>query len=615
MGNLCTSNTKKSSIKEIFSNPVDNNNDAKINNSKDNNKNYNFLYNNFFKKTSMVSSKDYLKESNGNNLNSNYQQSKEKFKSNHEEISINKTDSKIKIVSQDSNVSNKPSLKEIDIKTLNNNGIIVVKRHSVFRFNKDFLVQENSQDPYESYNLIKYLGEGTFGQVFLVQHKQSQDLRALKVINKYSNFITHDEEEEFLKEISILKKLDHPNIIKIYEYYNTERKLFIVSELCTGGELFDRITEVKFFSEVVAANIMKQILSATAFCHANNIVHRDLKPENILIENSEERKKDFFNIKIIDFGTGELFKNKMLYEKTGTCYYIAPEVINNCYNEKCDLWSCGVIMYILLCGRPPFGGETEEEIFNLIKIGKYELKGPIWKEISRDAIDLISKLLNMDFKSRLSAKEALNHTWFQNIFAAHNTELIEFRKTNFSNECLNEIVSNIKTFTAEKRLQQAALAFIVHNLAKAEDIKELKKIFISFDTDGDGRLTKKELIEGLSKLMTKGEAILNVENIMTNIDFDKNGYIEYEEFIRASINKSKLLSKENIRKAFNLFDIDGSGSISKEELKQILGKGHCKAVNETVWTSIIKEIDSNSDGLISFDEFCEVMNNLVQKEI
>ena len=221
----------------------------------------------------------------------------------------------------------------------------------------------------------------------------------------------------------------------------------------------------------------------------------------------------------------------------------------------------------------------------------------------------------MDFKSRLSAKEALNHTWFQNIFAAHNTELIEFRKTNFSNECLNEIVSNIKTFTAEKRLQQAALAFIVHNLAKAEDIKELKKIFISFDTDGDGRLTKKELIEGLSKLMTKGEAILNVENIMTNIDFDKNGYIEYEEFIRASINKSKLLSKENIRKAFNLFDIDGSGSISKEELKQILGKGHCKAVNETVWTSIIKEIDSNSDGLISFDEFCEVMNNLVQKEI
>ena len=409
--------------------------------------------------------------------------------------------------------------------------------------------------------------------------------------------------------------LDHPNIIKVYEYYNTKRKLFIISELCTGGELFDRITEVKYFTEVVAAHIMKQIFSATAFCHANMIIHRDLKPENILIENLDERKKDFFNVKIIDFGTGEINKHKMLSEKTGTAYYIAPEVINNCYNEKCDMWSCGVILYILLCGCPPFSADTDDEIFKKIKVGKYHLKGSVWNEISKEAIDLISALLTKDIDTRLSATKALNHAWFQNMFSDKNKDLLEYQRKNFPATHLKAIIGNIKSFRAEKKLQQAALAYIVHNLAKVDDIKELKNVFLAFDLDGDGRLTKDELIKGMSQVMTKGEAIQDVEKIMQVIDVDKNGYIEYEEFLRASLNKEKLLSKDNIKLAFDLFDKDGSGSISKEELKEVLGKGQNQEVNDTVWNNIIKEIDSNSDGLISFDEFCEVMAKLIDKSV
>ena len=278
---------------------------------------------------------------------------------------------------------------------------------------------------------------------------------------------------------------------------------------------------------------MKQIFSATAFCHANNIIHRDLKPENILIENVEERKKDFFNIKVIDFGTGEVNKHKMLSEKTGTAYYIAPEVINNCYNEKCDMWSCGVILYILLCRCPPFSADNDDEIFNKIKIGKYYLKGKVWSEISSEAINLISELLTKDIDKRLSAEQALNHAWFKNMFSDKNKELLEAQKINFPKTHLKGIISNIKTFRAEKKLQQAALAFIVHNLAKREDVRELKNVFLAFDLNGDGRLTKDELIQGMTQVMTKGEAIEDVERIMSTIDVDKNGYIEYEEFLRA----------------------------------------------------------------------------------
>lgn len=482
-----------------------------------------------------------------------------------------------------------------------------------FYIDRNFLVFENQKDPYEVYNPLDCLGEGSFGKVFKVEHKITKELRAMKVINKYSTTLSAEEEAEILKETELLKKLDHPNIIKIYEFYNTKRKLFIISELCTGGELFDRIIEVKYFTETVAAHIMKQIFSATAFCHSSEIIHRDLKPENILIENSEERKKDFFNIKIIDFGTGEINKHKMLSEKTGTAYYIAPEVIENCYNEKCDLWSCGVILYILLCGCPPFSAKSDDEIFEKIKIGKYKYTSKVWNEISDDAKDLIDKLLIKDYKVRLSAQQALNHKWFNNMFSDKNKKLLEYQKINFPKTHLQGIISSIKTFRAEKKLQQAALAFIVHNLAKRDDVKELRNVFLAFDLNGDGRLTKDELIQGMSQVMTKGEAINDVERIMNIIDVDKNGFIEYEEFLRASLNKEKLLSKENIKIAFDLFDQDGSGYISKLELKNVLGKGKMNEISDDVWTNIVMEIDNNSDGVISFEEFLEVMFNLVEK--
>ena len=465
-------------------------------------------------------------------------------------------------------------------------------------------VKQGKGDPYSKYELVSYLGEGGFGKVYRVKDKLTGTNRAMKIIHVKST--SSDHEKKISKEINILKELDHPNIMKVFEFFCSKNSIFIINELCTGGELFDKIIEVKHFSESVAANIMRQLFSAVNFCHEHGVIHRDLKPENILIENSQEKCKEYFQIKIIDFGTCEILKrNKMLKEQIGTSFYIAPEVLRNSYNEKCDLWSCGVILYILLSGSPPFYGTCEDEIFRKVITCDYSFKQRIWKEISTEAKDLITKLLDLNPITRLSAKEALEHKWF--IMNENRNEHL-----NISNESLMTVIKNISEFRAEQKLQQATLAFIVHNISTQEDIAELKDVFLSFDKNGDGRLTKDELLKGMSRVTTDSNIIESLDELMKTIDSDNNGYIEFEEFVRASIDKEKLLTEKNLKIAFDIFDKDKSGGISASELKMLLGESNVHT-KDIVWKNMIKEIDLNGDGQISFEEFKTLMNKVILK--
>ena len=409
------------------------------------------------------------------------------------------------------------------------------------------------------------------------------------------------------KEINILKSLDHPNIIKVYEFYKTEKYIYIINELCTGGELFDKIVEVKYFSEDVARNIMRQLFSAVEYCHEKGVIHRDLKPENILIESSEEKDRDFFHIKIIDFGTCEILKKNKLTEQIGTSFYIAPEVLKNGYNEKCDLWSCGIILYILLCGSPPFYGKNEKEIFSKILEGNFTFKHKIWNKISYEGKNLVKKLLELNPDKRLSAKEALEDDWFKissnPISGKNNINLPIF-------------IKNITEFCAEQKLQQATLAFLVHNFAPKEELDELKEIFFAFDKNCDGKISKEEFVTGLSNtnslntLLKKGSSI---EGLIKNIDTDNNGFIGFEEFCIALINKEKLLTEKNLRMAFNVFDRDKNGGISQNELKYILGEYNPTA-KEQLWKKMIEQIDLNKDGQISYEEFHKMMMEVINNK-
>ena len=471
-------------------------------------------------------------------------------------------------------------------------------------------MKEGTGDLYSNYELLNYIGKGGFGRVYKVRHKLSNQYRAMKIIKcKADN--PHNNTAEIIKQINILKTLDHPNIIKVYEFYSTEKYIYIINELCTGGELFNKIVEVKYFTESTACFIMRQLLSAVAYCHDKGVIHRDLKPENILIENSEEKDKEYFHIKIIDFGTCEILKKKKLTEQIGTSFYIAPEVLKNGYNEKCDLWSCGVILYILLCGSPPFYGKNEKEIFQKILDGNVNFKHKIWNKISDDAKNLVIKLLQVDPSQRLSAAEALEDEWFKK-----NININKINETQSQNN-FNIFIKNISEFCAEQKLQQATLAFLVHNFAPKEELNELKKIFFAFDKNGDGKLSKEEFVTGLTNIDYNFNIGLkeeeSLDGLIKNIDSDNNGYITFEEFLIASINKEKILTEKNLKMAFDVFDRDKNGGISHEELKYILGEYNPNA-REYLWKKMIQQIDLNQDGQISYSEFHKMMMDVIKNK-
>ena len=278
------------------------------------------------------------------------------------------------------------------------------------------LFSETIGKPKEHYDILEPINHGTTSMTKRVKNKFSGMIRSMTVIKKA--FIDLQEDEKnFMKEIAILRTLDHMNILKIYEFYQDEKCFYLINEYCSKGDLFEKIQSGRL-NEYSVCYIIKQILCAIEYCHDNNIIHRDLKLESILIESIEnitinDEEVELLNIKISDFSSARSFrKNKKLSKKVGTPYYIAPEVLNRKYNEKCDIWSIGVIMFMLLTGKPPFWGDNDKEIIQMVKEGKMDFRKNEWNDISNEAVDLINNMLKYDFKKRYSAYECLRHIWF-----------------------------------------------------------------------------------------------------------------------------------------------------------------------------------------------------------
>lgn len=437
-----------------------------------------------------------------------------------------------------------------------------------------------------TYKIGEVLGEGAFGKVCLVIHRTTGMNRAMKSIKKKS--ILKEEEERMFAEMNILRDLDHPNILKLYELYQDENNYYLITEYCNGGELFEKIKSINCLTEKMAADYMKQILSAVVYCHANSIVHRDLKPENLLLDS----KKANAQIKVIDFGTSRKFStNKKMSKRLGTPYYIAPEVLDQNYDEKCDVWSCGIILYILLCGYPPFGGSSESEILTKVKAGKFKFDDDDWSGVSNEAKNLIRKMLTYNPKERISALEALNDSWIQK---------------NAPQNILNvKVLQNLSSFHAKNKLKQAILSFIATQVVTQQDKDDLQKAFKALDKDSDGKLTRDELIEGYLKLYNNRTlAEEEVDKIIVQVDHNMSGNIDFTEFITASLTKEKLLSKTRIEQAFKMFDLDGNGFISKSEIETIMGGAE---MDDETWKQIMEDCDTNKDGLISQNEFIDLL--------
>ncbi|KEH24280.1 calmodulin-domain kinase CDPK protein [Medicago truncatula] len=335
----------------------------------------------------------------------------------------------------------------------------------------------------EFYKLGDELGKGKFGTTSLCLEKSTRKTYACKAIPKVKLFRENDI-EDVRREIEIMHHLvGIPNVISIKGAYEDPVVVYIVMELCEGGELFDRIVERRHYTERKAAKLARTIVNVVEACHSRGVMHRDLKPENFLFVDGDEDS----TLMAIDFGLSIFFKpGEKFSDFVGSAYYVAPEVIEECYGPEADVWSAGVIIYILLCGTPPFYGELDREIFDEVLHGEVDFCSDPWPSISESAKDLVKKMLDRDPKTRIKAHEVLSHPWIQVDGVAPDRPLD------------SATLSRLKQFSAMNKLKKMALRVIAKNLSE-EEISGLKESFKTIDTDNTGQITFEKLKVGLKK--------------------------------------------------------------------------------------------------------------------
>ncbi|KAK6144044.1 hypothetical protein DH2020_020864 [Rehmannia glutinosa] len=360
----------------------------------------------------------------------------------------------------------------------------------------------------ERYELGRELGRGEFGVTYLCTDIGTGEKFACKSISK-KKLRTAVDIEDVRREVEIMKHMPkHPNIVTLKDTYEDDSAVHIVMELCEGGELFDRIVARGHYTERAAAFVMKTIVEVVQMCHRHGVMHRDLKPENFLFAN----KKETSPLKAIDFGLSVFFKpGERFNEIVGSPYYMAPEVLKRNYGPEIDVWSAGVILYILLCGVPPFWAETEQGVAQAIIKSVIDFKRDPWPKISDNAKDLVRKMLDPDPSRRLTAHQVLEHPWLQNAKKAPNVSLGETVK------------ARLKQFSVMNKLKKRALRVVAEHLS-VEEVAGIKEAFDMMDSGKRGKINFDEFKIGLHKL---GHQIADTD---IQILMEADGRISYEEF-------------------------------------------------------------------------------------
>ncbi|KAK3161321.1 hypothetical protein QOZ80_1BG0075650 [Eleusine coracana subsp. coracana] len=446
------------------------------------------------------------------------------------------------------------------------------------------------EDVRATYTFGRELGRGQFGVTYLVTHRETGQRFACKSIAT-RKLVHRDDIEDVRREVQIMHHLTgHRNIVELRGAYEDRHSVNLVMEICEGGELFDRIIAKGHYTERAAAALCREIVAVVHSCHSMGVFHRDLKPENFLFLNNKEDSP----LKATDFGLSVFFKpGETFKDLVGSAYYVAPEVLKRHYGAEADIWSAGVILYILLSGVPPFWAENEDGIFDAVLRGHIDFASDPWPSISSGAKDLVRKMLRQDPKERLTAAEILSHPWIREDGEAPDKPLDI------------TVIGRMKQFRAMNKLKKVALKVVAENLSD-EEIMGLKEMFRSLDTDNSGTITLDELRSGLPKLGTKISES-EIRQIMEAADVDGNGTIDYAEFISATMHLNRLEKEDHILKAFEYFDKDHSGYITVDELEEALKKydmGDDKTIKE-----IIAEVDSDNDGRINYQEFVAMMRN------
>ena len=434
------------------------------------------------------------------------------------------------------------------------------------------------KDIRKEYKFKSSLGGGHFGTVRKAYKKTDKEVLTYYAIKSIPMKNLSNNIADFVKEVDIISTLDHPNIIKFYETYHDKCYFHIVMELCRGKEILYQMTHNGCMEEKKVVNIIIKVLLAIAHCHNRGITHRDLKPENILFDSM----KTDAEIKLIDFGLSRKYdKEQKMHSILGTPYYVAPEVLKGEYDEKCDIWSIGAVTYLLLCGQPPFTGNSNNEIFKKIVNEHVRFNFSKWKNISNNAKDFVRICLNKNGNKRPSANEALKHSWFTNALK----ELHDF------NNIKKEIFINVKNYNINYKFKQMVLKYLINTITE-EEKKVYKAAFYAVDFNHNGFILPEELKQSYD-LMKIDITEERINYLFSILPYNKKLGIGYSEFIMAGVEQKKLFTKENLEDSFNYFDINKTGFIEYDNLNSALLRMGKKYVNSEDVISIIKDVMKN----------------------
>lgn len=454
---------------------------------------------------------------------------------------------------------------------------------------------ERLENDYEQLDVV--LGKGFNGQVYLAKSRDTGAKFAVKHLHLRN--VSRSERSLLINELEIFLQMDHPHIARLVDVYEVDDKNFkIVMECMLGGELLKRVTKQKGkFEEREVADLARQMLLALNYLHSHEIVHRDLKLENWLFE-----AEDSDNLELIDFGFSKMCQGKgPMSQGLGTLPYMAPEVLSpESYTEKCDMWSFGVIMFILLFGYPPFwDSENMERIIPAVKAGKYEVKAKKWERVSECGQSFVKDLLVVNPKQRLTAASALNHEWIQKHerMRSSRTPMTPLEIANTD----NQVVSALSGYAQASDFKRACMTMMAWSLTN-EDRAVLREAFLGMDTTRSGTITEEEFMEVLKK---HGMSDRDIKAAFSSIDASRDKEIHYSEFLAAMVSTRKNLHDDLLKATFRRFDKDKSDSITVENLQQVFGP----SVPKKKILEMLKEVSTSPDGAISYDELAKYIRD------
>ncbi|XP_068661465.1 CDPK-related kinase 1-like [Aristolochia californica] len=461
-----------------------------------------------------------------------------------------------------------------------------------FGFSKQFFTK---------YELGEEVGRGHFGYTSSAKAKKGElkgQEVAVKVIPK-SKMTTAIAIEDVRREVKILRALTgHKNLVQFYDAYEDDDNVYMVMELCKGGELLDRIlSRGGKYLEEDAKVVMVQILSVVAYCHLQGVVHRDLKPENFLFNTTDVKSP----LKVIDFGLSDYVKpDDRLNDIVGSAYYVAPEVLHRAYGTEADMWSIGVIAYILLCGSRPFWARTESGIFRAVLKADPSFEEAPWPSLSTEAKDFVRRLLNKDYRKRMTAAQALSHPWL------HDSQGVKVP--------LDILVYKLaRAYICSSSLRRTGLGALAKTLTIPQ-LFYLREQFALLGPNKNGYISMQNFKTALLKNSTdaiRDSRVLDYVNMVSSLQYKK---LDFEEFCAATVSVHQMESLEtweqHARRAYEIFEKDGNRPIVIEELASELGLSPSVPIHV-----VLQDWIRHSDGKLSFLGFVRLLHGMSSRSI